>query len=131
MMDHLSLTVVNYLGSRAFYAAALAPLGARIVQEVGATAGFGVGTKPTFWIIQGPADFWHAGHRPGAAPLHIAFAASSRLVVDAFYQAALAAGGVSHGAPGLRPAYHSTYYAAFVLDPDGNNIEVVCHEAAL
>ena len=84
----------------------------------GAAAGFGAEGKPFFWISTGD-------HPKGA--LHVAFAAASRAVVDEFYKAAIAAGGRDNGAPGLRPHYHANYYGAFVFDPDGNNVEAVCH----
>ena len=75
-------------------------------------------------------DFWIGGGKPNVPPIHVAFRAASRAQVDAFYRAALAAGGRDNGAPGLRPHYHPNYYGAFVLDPDGHNIEAVCHEPA-
>jgi len=108
----------------AFYAKALAPLGYVLVMEVDQTenahraGGFGIGNKPDFWI---------GGEGGLNGSLHIAIAASSREAVDAFHRAALTAGGRDNGAPGLRPHYHPNYYAAFVLDPDGHNIEAVCH----
>jgi predicted lactoylglutathione lyase len=116
-----------------FYRQALAPLGYGIVMEVsaeetghGAAIGFGApgeaadfqSGKPSFWIGEGP-------HLSG--PIHVAFLAASREAVDAFYCAAIAAGGKDNGEPGLRPHYHANYYAAFVLDLDGNNVEAVCH----
>ncbi|WP_199698887.1 VOC family protein [Oleomonas cavernae] len=90
------------------------------VEQTGAEAHVGLGTqgKPFFWISSGGRP---AGH------MHIAFAAPDRASVDAFYEAALAAGGKDNGAPGLRPHYHANYYGAFVLDPDGHNVEAVCH----
>lgn len=128
MFDHIGFAVSNLATSRAFYAAALRPLGIKLVMEVtaeqtgtGAHAGFGAADKAFFWIGD------HAATRSGA---HIAFAAESRAQVDQFYRAALNAGGKDNGAPGLRPHYHENYYGAFVLDPDGNNIEAVCHKPA-
>lgn len=128
MIDHTGITVSDYSKSRAFYAAALAPLGYVLMMEIPAAvtghtdvAGFGEPPKPDFWISRG---------QPNQPPLHIAFRAASRAQVDAFYQAALAAGGRDNGAPGLRPHYHPDYYGAFVLDLDGHNIEAVCHEPA-
>ena len=129
MIDHIGLSVRDFAVSRAFYTAALAPLGFGVVMEVteamtgghGAHAGFGAG-KPEFWIGSGGA--------PGGAsggPVHVAFVAGSRAAVRAFHAAALAAGATDNGAPGLRPQYHPDYYGAFVLDPDGNNVEAVCH----
>ena len=124
MIDHLGLDVGDFRRSRDFYAAALAPLGYAMKAALPAEppampdrAGFGA-THPVFWIAGGGA----AGR-----PLHFAFAAANRAQVDAFYRAALGAGGRDNGAPGLRPRYHANYYAAFVFDPDGHNIEAVCH----
>jgi catechol 2,3-dioxygenase-like lactoylglutathione lyase family enzyme len=125
MLDHIGLAVSDLAISRRFYVVALAPLSLGIVMEVTqeqtgkyAGAGFGAGNKPFFWI--GTGD-----QRSG--PLHVAFTASTRAHVDAFYQAALSAGGRDHGPPGVRAHYHPNYYGAFVLDPDGNNVEAVCH----
>jgi len=124
MLDHAGFPVSDYARSKAFYLQALAPLGYVLVMEVqqdendGPAAGFGVGGKPDFWI---------GGEGGLQRPIHIAIAAQNRAAVDAFYRAALAAGGKDNGAPGLRPHYHPNYYAAFVLDPDGHNIEAVCH----
>ncbi|TDT87664.1 catechol 2,3-dioxygenase-like lactoylglutathione lyase family enzyme [Azorhizobium sp. AG788] len=125
MIDHLGLAVSDLERSRSFYLAALGPLGATVqmqvsAQETGGHAhiGFGAAGKPSFWISDA---------RPVSGPLHVAFAAPDRASVDAFYATALAAGGRDNGAPGLRLHYHPNYYAAFVLDPDGNNVEAVCH----
>jgi catechol 2,3-dioxygenase-like lactoylglutathione lyase family enzyme len=126
MLDHIGLSVKDFQRSKAFYLKALAPLSLTLVMEVGpektgggAFAGFGAEGKPFFWI----------GARNGAAgTAHVAFTAPSRAVVNAFYAAALEAGGKDNGAPGLRPHYHDNYYGSFVLDPDGNNIEAVCHK---
>lgn len=129
MIDHVSLHVSDYAKSKGFFEHALAPLGYSVIMEFGsAVAGLGAGGKPDFWIAQGEA----AGDAEGGAgkPIHLAFASSNRATVDAFYDAALAAGGRDNGAPGLRPQYHPNYYGAFVFDPDGNNIEAVCHAAA-
>ena len=129
MIDHIGFPVSNYERSKAFYTLALAPLGYTLVMEVGANqtegghpaGGFGAGGKPDFWIgAEGGID----------RPLHVAIAAKDRAAVDAFYHAALAAGGKDNGAPGLRPHYHPNYYGAFVLDPDGHNVEAVCHAPA-
>jgi catechol 2,3-dioxygenase-like lactoylglutathione lyase family enzyme len=122
MIDHMGITVSDYEASKAFYRAALAPLGYELVMEVaeaGPFAGFGEAGKPDFWI--GP------GERT-APKVHVAFRARDRATVRAFYEAALAAGAADNGPPGLREIYHPTYYGAFVLDPDGHNIEAVCHE---
>jgi len=128
MIDHTGLTVSDFPKSKAFYARALAPLGYELLMEMSpaetggaGVAGFGVRPKPDFWI---------AGGRPNSPALHIAFRAANRAQVDAFYRAAIAAGGRDNGAPGLRPHYHPNYYGAFVLDSDGHNIEAVCHEPA-
>lgn len=126
MIDHVALTVSDSMRSKAFYAAALAPLGYQVLMEVGAeeTGGFegvglGIAPKPDLWIGKG---------MPQQPPVHVAFRAATRSQVDAFYEAAMAAGGRDNGKPGVRPHYHAAYYGAFVLDPDGHNIEAVCHE---
>ncbi len=126
MIDHVGFAVANFLHSKKFYAAALAPLGVGIVMEVTAEqtggsshAGFGEGSKPYFWIGDGEGTV--------RGRLHVAFAAKTRAQVDAFYKAAISAGARDNGPPGLRPHYHEHYYGAFVLDPDGHNIEAVCH----
>ena len=121
MLDHIGVAVSNYEKSKRFYAAALAPLGYAVVMEFGSdAAGLGADGRPDFWLSQGAS----------VAPAHIAFAARDRPTVDAFYKAAIAAGGRDNGLPGVRAQYHPTYYGAFVLDPDGNNIEAVCHSPA-
>ncbi len=127
MFDHTGLSVSDYAAAIAFYDKALAPLGITRMFVVpkehtgGAdVCGYGV-RRPQFWLHSGGAQ------RP---IIHIAFSAENRALVDAFYQAAIAAGGKDNGAPGLRPHYHPDYYGAFVLDPDGNNIEAVCHAPA-
>jgi catechol 2,3-dioxygenase-like lactoylglutathione lyase family enzyme len=124
MIDHIGFSVSDYARAKAFYEKALAPLGYVLVMEVTAqetgapVAGFGRGGKPDFWIgDEGRLEL----------PVHVAFLADDRPAVDAFYRAAIAAGGKDNGAPGLRPHYHPNYYGAFVLDPDGHNIEAVCH----
>ena len=119
MLDHVGIRVSDFEQSKRFFAEALSPLGYELLMEPSVSAaGFGRQGKPDFWIGQGD---------PGQA-VHIAFAASDRASVDAFHEEALAAGGRNNGGPGLRPEYHPSYYAAFVFDPDGNNIEAVCHE---
>ncbi|MDQ0325473.1 catechol 2,3-dioxygenase-like lactoylglutathione lyase family enzyme [Rhodopseudomonas julia] len=127
MIDHLGITARNFAASRLFYERALAPLGMNVVMALGKEetggyegAGFGAHGKPCFWVQSVPN-----GQVSG---VHVAFAAADRAAVDAFYRAGLAAGGRDNGAPGLRPHYHPNYYGAFVLDPDGNNIEAVCHQ---
>lgn len=126
MIDHTGLVVSDFERSKRFYSEALTPIGYAKLAEFPASitghtdvAGFGEPPKPDFWISRGT---------PNQPPIHIAFRVGSRALVEAFYQAALAAGGRDNGAPGLRPHYHPHYYGAFVLDPDGHNIEAVCHE---
>jgi catechol 2,3-dioxygenase-like lactoylglutathione lyase family enzyme len=127
MLDHVGFPVEDYARSKAFYAKALAPLGYALVMEVqqdqndSPAAGFGTNGKPDFWI---------GGEGKLSRAVHIAILAEDHAAVDAFYRAALAAGGRDNGAPGLRPHYHSNYYSAFVLDPDGHNVEAVCHAPA-
>jgi len=126
MIDHVGFAVADAERSRRFYEQALAPLGISLIMtvtpeqtEAGGTAhGFGADDKPFFWIGD--------NERVGEG-MHVAFAVDARAKVDAFYKAALAAGGRDNGAPGLRPHYHPNYYAAFIFDPDGNNIEAVSH----
>ena len=127
MIDHTGLVVSDYDKSKAFYTQALAAIGYGLLMEFPAAvtghtdvAGFGEGGKPDFWISRGPE-----ANKP---PIHIAFRVPNRAMVDAFHAAGLAAGGVDNGAPGIRAHYHPNYYGAFVLDPDGHNIEAVCHE---
>jgi catechol 2,3-dioxygenase-like lactoylglutathione lyase family enzyme len=123
MLDHAGFAVREYHASKAFYEKALAPLGIALIAEpAGEAAGFGRDGHPFFWI--------EAQGQPVQGRLHIAFRADDRASVDQFYAAALHAGGTDNGAPGLRELYHSDYYGAYVLDPDGNNIEAVCHEPA-
>ena len=129
MLDHVGISVSDYHKSRAFYVDALLPLGVDVVMDVTAEqtggyqgSGFGTDSKPWFWIGTGEA-------RSGSGT-HVAFVAATRKDVDRFYAAAIAAGGRDNGAPGLRPHYHAHYYGAFVLDPDGNNVEAVCHRPA-
>jgi catechol 2,3-dioxygenase-like lactoylglutathione lyase family enzyme len=127
MLDHIGFPISDYARSKAFYLQALAPLGYTLVMEVrqdendSPAAGFGADGKPDLWI---------GGEGGLQRPIHIAIAAPNRAAVDAFHRAALAAGGKDNGAPGLRPHYHPDYYAAFVRDPDGHNIEAVCHAPA-
>ena len=125
MIDHTGFNVSDPQKSRRFYEGALAPLGYAQLLEVPkeftggrVVVGYGVAPKPDFWLAEG---------KPNEPRLHIAFTAKSREEVDAFYQAALAAGGRDNGPPGPRPQYHAGYYGAFVLDPDGHNIEAVFH----
>jgi catechol 2,3-dioxygenase-like lactoylglutathione lyase family enzyme len=120
MLDHIGFTVSDYDRSRSFYEKALAPLGLTLLMEpVPGVGGFGEPGKPFFWI-----DTRSPSPQSG---LHVAFRADSREKVDAFHAAAVEAGGTDNGAPGIREIYHPTYYGAYVLDPDGNNVEAVCH----
>jgi len=128
MIDHTGLVASDFAKSKAFYEQALGAIGYKLLMELpvavtGHTdvAGFGEPPKPDFWVSRG---------KPNRPPLHVAFRVANRALVDAFYATALAAGGRDNGAPGLRPHYHPDYYGAFVLDPDGHNIEAVCHEPA-
>jgi catechol 2,3-dioxygenase-like lactoylglutathione lyase family enzyme len=128
MLDHIGFSVSNVKRSIEFYKAALAPLGITVMMELTAEqtgsyegAGFGSGGKAYFWIGKG---------KPVKAPTHVAFTADNRAMVQAFYEAAIKAGGKDNGLPGLRPHYHENYFGAFVLDPDGHNIEAVCHKPA-
>jgi len=125
-LDHLGLPVSDLERAKSFYTKVLAPLGITLLRTVPASVtgnfdvhGFGKDQKPDFWLSQKSTV---------TPPLHIAFAAGSRAEVDAFYAAATAAGAKDNGPPGPRPQYHRGYYGAFVLDPDGHNIEAVCHK---
>ena len=128
MLDHVGFAVSDFARSKAFYEQALAPLGYSVFREVtpgetggGARVGFWANGKPDFWIGTGTAL---------KGRLHVAFVAKDRATVDAFYHAALKVGGTDNGAPGMRPHYHPNYYGAFVLDPDGHNVEAVCRAPA-
>lgn len=127
MIDHTGLEVSNPEKSRKFYEAALAPLGYQLLMEIPkeytegiVVLGYGMPPKADFWVTEG---------KPNEPRVHIAFRAKNRKQVDEFYHAALAFGGKDNGAPGPRPEYHKDYYGAFVLDPDGHNIEAVCHDS--
>ncbi len=124
MLDHIGIGVKDHGAARTFYSAALAPLGIGVefeitAEQTGGAAATGMGSegKPYFWFGEGPSS----------GPMHLAFTAQSRAQVDAFHKAALAAGARDNGGPGLRPWYHPDYYGAFVIDPDGVNLEAVCH----
>jgi catechol 2,3-dioxygenase-like lactoylglutathione lyase family enzyme len=136
MLDHVNIRVSDYDRSKKFYEAALAPLGYTLLMESASGAGFHKESIPDFWIKKGePVSVGAQAARQelslgcGGPSVHVAFASESRSMVDAFYRAAVAAGANDNGAPGLRPNYHPHYYGAFVLDPDGYNIEAVCHKA--
>lgn len=118
MFDHVGIAVKDLQKSKEFYLKALAPLGLGVVLDFGVAVGFGHPGKPFFWIASGY----------DAAPVHLAFAAADQSQVDAFYEAAIAAGGKDNGKPGLRPQYHPGYYGAFIYDLDGNNVEAVFHK---
>ena len=125
MLDHIGLEVNDYERSKAFYEQALAPLGITLLMEpIPTVGGFGEvhDQKPYFWIAR----------RSGAPQtgVHVAFAVAARELVDAFHAAALEAGATDNGGPGVRELYHPSYYGAYVLDPDGNNVEAVCHDPA-
>jgi catechol 2,3-dioxygenase-like lactoylglutathione lyase family enzyme len=117
MIDHTAVNVTDLEAAKPFYVSALEPLGYSLVFEVGGFLGFADGPAPSFGVVQ----------RGPVGGGHVAFACSDRPTVDAFYAAAMAAGGTDNGAPGVRSHYHEHYYAAFVHDADGNNIEAVCH----
>lgn len=127
LIDHVTLAVSDYAHSKAFYEKALAPLGVKPLMEFGKACGFGRAQKPDFWIGEGPASFQRPEQMVLITPMHIAFAARTRAEVDDFYTAALAAGARDFGKPGVREHYHPHYYGAFVLDPDGHDIEAVIH----
>jgi catechol 2,3-dioxygenase-like lactoylglutathione lyase family enzyme len=115
MIDHVVLEVRDHALSKEFYVAALEPLGLELMRDFDGMSGFGRDGKPWFWVRQGEP----------AAGVHVGFTAPDQATVEAFHAAALGAGGQDNGAPGERPHYHAGYYGAFVLDPDGNNIEAV------
>ena len=119
MIDHVVLNVRDFEACKRFYTDALRPLGYSIVHDYPDRAAWGTG--------EGSADTWIAKRGTPSAPVHLAYQVADRATVDAFHEAALAAGGADNGAPGVRADYHESYYAAFVLDPDGNNVEAVCH----
>jgi catechol 2,3-dioxygenase-like lactoylglutathione lyase family enzyme len=126
ILDHVTLTVGDYARSKAFYEKALAPLGIKLLKDFGQACGFGR-DKPELWFGTGPTSFQKAEQLRVITPMHLAFTATSRTEVDAFYRAALEAGGKDYGAPGVRAHYHPNYYGAFVLDPDRHDIEAVFH----
>lgn len=129
MIDHTGVAVSNYAKSKEFYEKALAPISYKMMMEIPAAVTGSVDVAG-FGEIGSQTDFWVSGGKPNAPGVHIAFRVKTRAEVDAFYKAAMAAGAKDNGAPGPRPHYHENYYGAFVLDPDGHNIEAVCHAPA-
>lgn len=129
MIDHLSIGVSDLVRSLAFYDIVLAELGFKRCMNVEVdgkkAVGYGYDRRPIFWIGHQNGDMTAIAPSSG---FHIAFQATSRVAVDAFYRAAMAAGATDNGKPGLRPQYHPDYYAAFILDPDGYHLEAVCHQ---
>jgi catechol 2,3-dioxygenase-like lactoylglutathione lyase family enzyme len=119
IIDHIGIAVADYRQSKAFYCAALAPLGIELAMEIQGWAGLGKAGKPELWFGEAAQV---------QAPMHLAFTAANRAEVDAFYAAAIAAGGRDNGPPGIREIYHPDYYGAFVICPNGHNIEAVCHK---
>jgi catechol 2,3-dioxygenase-like lactoylglutathione lyase family enzyme len=119
MFDHVGFGVTDYAASKSFFLKALAPLGVGIAMEGQWGLGLGRDGKPSLWLSETKEKPTH---------LHIAFVADDRAQVDAFYREAIAAGGRDNGAPGVRPHYHANYYGAFVIGPDGHNVEAVCHK---
>ena len=118
IIDHIGFVISDLEKSKAFYAKCLRPLGIELIMEIQGQVGFGKDGKPEFWF--GAEGTHHS-------KMHIAFTAASREQVDAFYKAAIEAGAADNGKPGIREIYHPNYYGAFVVDPDGHNIEAVCH----
>lgn len=128
MIDHLSTYATDYMATKSFYESVFRPLDYSIQVEFVAEwnqdfptqrmCAFGAGGKPVFWVIESKCSY---------TPRHTAFSASSRELVNKFHEAGLQNGGADNGAPGLRPMYHEHYYGAFLIDPDGNNVEAVCH----
>jgi len=119
IIDHISISVGNYNESKNFYQKALEPLGYNLIMEIMGWAGFGFNKKGEFWMTEGDK---------AVNPMHIAFLAETRQQVYDFYKAAIEAGGKDNGPPGIRTIYHPNYYGAFVIGPDGHNIEAVCHK---
>lgn len=120
MIDHIGVPVKDYAQSKEFYLKALKPISYELIMEFGDHCGIGEPGKPELWIMVAEIG----------KPNHIALRAKNRAQVDEFYKAAMAAGGKDNGGPGLRPMYHPNYYGAFVMDPNGHNLEVVCHDPA-
>jgi catechol 2,3-dioxygenase-like lactoylglutathione lyase family enzyme len=126
MIDHMGIAVSDIAKSKAFYLQVLRPLGYVLCKDRPGSASFGVMQGPGKSADPG-GDFWLSEGAPATPRVHVAFNAATRADVDGFFAAGMAAGGIDNGAPGLRAHYHQNYYAAFVLDPDGYNIEAVCH----
>ncbi|HSW06627.1 VOC family protein [Aquabacterium sp.] len=119
IIDHVGISVSDYAQCKTFFSQALAPLDIALMVEVAGWAGYGRGGKPEFWFGPGEAP---------QRPMHLAFTADSRDAVRAFHAAALAVGAIDNGPPGIREIYHPHYYGAFVIGPDGHNVEAVCHK---
>ena len=119
MLDHIGIGATNLKASREFFLKALSPLGVSVVKEVPGAVGLGRDHKPSFWL---------GASSKQCGPLHLAFTAETRSQVDDFFRRAVAAGGKDNGPPGLRPQYHPNDYGAFVIGPDGHNVEAVCHK---
>ena len=119
MIDHIVIQVSDLAAGKDFYKRALVPLGYELIWDLEEWAGFGVKGKPDFWLRSGSKT---------ETQVHVAFRSSNRATVRSFYEAAIAAGGTDYGSPGIREDYHPNYYGAFVLDPEGHNIEAVCHD---
>jgi len=131
MIDHLSTYAKDFAATRAFYAAVFGVLGYEIQADMKLTDDVDLpGRKICAWGPPGRAVFWVIESKDATQPRHLAFMASDRATVDRFHSVGLAAGGSDHGAPGLRAIYHADYYGSFLLDPDGNNVEAVCHTPA-
>lgn len=131
MIDHFSTYATDFPATRAFYSAALAELGYTAQGEMEMKADPDLpGRRATAFGPEGRTCFWVIEVLEASSPRHVAFSAGDRGAVDAFHRAGLAAGGEDHGAPGLRPIYHAHYYGSFLTDPDGNNVEAVCHAPA-
>ena len=122
IFDHVVLSVSDVNKSKDFYSDALLPLGIMLIREEDGCIGFGANKKPSFWICSDNVI---------QKPMHIAFIAEDRKAVEMFHEAAIAAGGKNNGNPGIREHYHPHYYGAFVIDPDGHNIEAVCRKPVL
>jgi catechol 2,3-dioxygenase-like lactoylglutathione lyase family enzyme len=127
MIDNIGIVISNYVVSKAFYSKALAPLGIELIIEVQGWAGFGAEDKAEFWFGEANGDELKQNTSP--MPMHLAFRTSSIEAVDQFYQTAIEAGATDNGKSGMREIYHPNYYGAFVIDPDGHNLEAVCHVA--